>query len=315
MSACSALDLNRLQDLHTSAQEAAGAISSGNTSAAASGKSSGSRSIAADQVGSKAKRQSVLLTSADVLLTCAVQGGQMAKEQADDAAKASAAAVTAAAERCGVPVPQQPVESPVAPPLTPLEQLAWLKLAANAFKAAGWVLEAGQLLLGLGPELDGGKWLAVARKLLKSAADKSAVALMYEQAARQELGLGRISHPGAKASTDKRGTVDDAANAGADDASQTEQTEPADDQAAAAKAYAMAVGLGGMHGSFLTASKLLREALVMYQADNKWADCWRLVNEYEGLRQTLKKEQCDNITLVCQQGCLQCSCWVSATAT
>eukprot|EP00775_Hariotina_reticulata_P001454 gene1454-1796_t len=233
--------MQQLHDLHTSAQEAAGAISSSNTSsAAASVRSIGSRSYAADQ---------------------------------------------------------QPVESPVAPPLTPLEQLAWLKLAANAFKAAGWVLEAGQLLLGLGPELDGGKWLAVARKLLKSAANKSGVALMYEQAARQELGLGRISHPGAKASTNSRGAVDDAANAGAHDASQAEQTEPADDQAAAAKAYAMAVGLGGMHGSFLTASKLLREALAMYQADEKWADCWRLVNEYEGLRQTLKKEQCDNITL------------------
>jgi len=192
-----------------------------------------------------------------------------------------------------VPVPQQRVEGHVAPPLAPMEQLAWLKLAANAFKAAGWILEAGQLLLGLGPELDGGKWLAIARKLLKSASDKSAVAHMYEQAARQELGLGRMAHPGAKTSSDAR-----SAGEGASASQPVQHNLADDDQNAAAKATAAAVGLGGMHGSFLTASKLLREALSVYQADKKWADCWRLVSGYEGLRQTLKKEQCDTIALV-----------------
>lgn len=277
---CAVSVLCHLQDIHTNAQEASGAIANDNSSSTATApagrsKATSAKSAAADNISSKAKRQAMLLAAADVLLTCAVQGATLANRRSADAAAAAIAAITAAAQRAGVPVPQQEVENAVQPPLTPKEQMSWLRLAANAFKAAGRVLEAGKLLLGFGPDIEDGRYWQVAKKLLTSLSNENAaVAAVFEDAARQELGLGRSSR-----------------------SSGSGETGPA----AAAE---------GVHGSFLSASRLLREALALYKQAGMWGDCWRLLNEYEGLRPLLKQKAVDEITLV-SMGCCSSSMWCS----
>jgi len=77
----------------------------------------------------------------------------------DDAAKASAAAVAAAAERCGAPLPQQ-LCGGRGGPADPHGATGLVLAGCQCFQGGGLILEAGQLLLELGPELDGGKWLA-----------------------------------------------------------------------------------------------------------------------------------------------------------
>jgi hypothetical protein len=47
----------------------------------------------------------------------------------------------------------------VAPPVTPQEQTMWLRLTVNAFRQAGWQLEAGRLLLSFGPDYEDGRWV------------------------------------------------------------------------------------------------------------------------------------------------------------
>lgn len=167
-----------LQDLHKSAQQAAGAIgpSSTTTTAAAGakpgGKSSAARSAAAAAQLSATKRREVLLSAADVLLTCAVIGGMLSATHTALASSTSAAAAThlaeiaAAAQRAGLPAARQDVEGAVAPPVTPQEQGMWLRLTVNAFEQAGWQLEAGRLLLSFGPDYEDGRWGAGLRFLL-----------------------------------------------------------------------------------------------------------------------------------------------------
>jgi hypothetical protein len=166
------------QDLHTSAQQAAGAIGPSSTNQAtaapkAAGKSSAARSAAAAANLSLSKRREVLLSAADVLLTCAVTGGMMSalrtpahhtrsagvQADSDSAAAAHLAAIAAAAKRANLPEASHDVEGAVAPPVTPQEQTMWLRLTVNAFRQAGWQLEAGQLLLSFGPDYEDGRYV------------------------------------------------------------------------------------------------------------------------------------------------------------
>lgn len=147
------------QDLHTSAQQAADAAAPTSSTAPARGSKASAARAAATNL-TRAKRQATLLSAADVLLTCAVHGGALAAAQQSDTgavSKASLAAISATAERAGLPVPSSAVEGVVAPPVTPAEQLMWLRLAANAFRQAGWQLEVGRLLLAFGPDFEEGR--------------------------------------------------------------------------------------------------------------------------------------------------------------
>jgi hypothetical protein len=313
-----------LQELHTSAQEASGAAgtttSTTSAPAAAAGRTKPpTRSTAAADV-SKAKEQAVLVAAADALLTCAVIGALTRNQQpllmppaaaaavaggkSEGGVDATAAATTAAtlngmptaaraalaaAVRAGV-IPELHVEGAVAPPLTPNEQLRWLRLAARAFQRADWKLQAGQVLLGLGPE----SW-GQAKKLLKSSGDQAAVAAMFEEVARQELGLG------ARRTSDQGSTV--ATAAGSTTAGTWE--DAADGAASTPSAVGEAGRLGGglmpfgnAGGSFLSASRLLREAFSQYAAAHEYEECWRMLQSYEGLRPLLPRKGVDDIILV-----------------
>lgn len=259
----------------TSSQEASGAIAASTTITTtaniARSKATSARSAAADHLANKARRQTVLLAAADVLLTSAVQGGTLANPKSADDATAAVAAITTAAQRAELPVPMQEVEDAVKPPPTPTEQKTWLRLAANAFRAGGRSLEAGRLLLGFGPDIEDGRYWQAAKKLLRSVSHETTeVAAVFEDAARQELGLGRSSQDGTSGG----------------------EQEPD------AAVGSTVEGAEGLHGSFLSASRLLREALAIYQQAGMWDGCWRLLNEYEGLRPLLKPKTVDEITLV-----------------
>lgn len=221
-------------------------------------------------------RQAALLSAADVLLTCAIAGGNMAADGSDASSAAAHSAIITACERCSLAVPCDPVAGAIAPPIKPDEARRWLQLSANAFKAAGWTLEAGRLLLSMGPDLDAGRYWALARRLLHSVQDKASVALVYEHAARQELGLqARISSSGEAAGADAgdQGDADDGAGA-------------------------KAVVPKGLGGSFMTTSKLLLEALRLYLRSGWYGDCTRMLEAYEGLKPLLKRKEVDEITLV-----------------
>lgn len=86
----------------------------------------------------------------------------MAGQRSPEAVAASIEAIRAAAERAGLPVPSQEVEGAVAPPVTPAEQARWLEMAAKALMQTGNLLEAARVLLGFGPDYDGGRCAAAA---------------------------------------------------------------------------------------------------------------------------------------------------------
>lgn len=71
-------------------------------------------------------------------------------------------------------------------------------------------------------------------------------------------------------------------------------------------AAAAAAVPAGLHGSFMAASKLLREALDAHKQGGRWGECWRLLSDYPGLRPLLREAECDTITLVRN---LRCCCW------
>ena len=202
----------------------------------------------------------------------------------------AARSALAAGQSAGV-IPELHVEGAVAPPLTPNEQLRWLRLAARAFQRADWKLQAGQVLLGLGPECWG-----QAKKLLRSSGDQAAVAAMFEEVARQELGLGtrrRSEQGGFGGSGDGRsgttagaGSWEDAADAAAAG------------EVAGGKAVGGLMPFGMAGGSFLSASRLLREAFNQYAAAHKFEECWRMLQSYEGLRPLLPRKGVDDIILV-----------------
>lgn len=132
------------------------------------------------------------------------------------------------------------------------------------------------------------RYWSLAKKLLKDYAEQAersehklancaAVAAVFEYAARQEMGLGSTS------STDSS-TPDGSAAVGA--------AVPA---------------VSGLHGSFLAAGRLLREALDMYKKAGRWSECWRLLRDYTGLKPLLKTQEIDGITLV---GLFGSSCYV-----
>jgi len=199
----------------------------------------------------------------------------MASSASPTVAASATAAILAAAERCQLAVPQEPVPGAVAPPMKSKEAVHWIRLAANAFKTAGWKLEAGRLLLGMGPDAGEGSFWRQARKWLQECPDKAAVAAVYEQAARQELRL-------EDSSGDKEG----------DGAAMLE---------AGTEAEADGVGAvvpKGFGGGFLSASRLLHDAFKLQLRLNHFDECRRLLAEYEGLQPLLRRKEVDEITLV-----------------
>lgn len=201
----------------------------------------------------------------------------MASSASTTVAASATAAILAAAERCQLAVPQEPVPGAVAPPMKPKEAVHWIRLAANAFKTAGWKLEAGWLLLGMGPDAGEGSFWRQARKWLHECPDKAAVAAVYEQAARQELWL-----------EDSSGDKEDAGTAMLE---------------AGTEAEAEAEGGGavvpkGFGGGFLSASRLLHDALKLQLQEKRFDECRRLLAEYEGLQPLLRRKEVDEITLV-----------------
>jgi hypothetical protein len=113
------------------------------------------------------------------------------------------------------------------------------------------------------------RYWTLAKRLLKESDNKSAVADILEHTARQEMGLpGRTSAQPTAAEGSE--------NAGA----------------------AAALVPAGLHGSFMAAAKLLREALDLHKQAGRWGECWRLLSDYEGLRPLLRDAELDTITLV-----------------
>lgn len=262
------------QEVHTSSQQPSAAAAGGGGASSSNTRRS---TAAASTSSSKLDKQATLVAAADVLLTCAVQGGRMAGSASPHVAAAATAAIQAAAERCGLSVPLEPVQGAVAPPIKPSDALTWLNLASVALRAAGWGLEAARLLLGMGPDADGGSFWNKARRMLHSWPDKAAVAGVYEQAVRQELGLGQRSssrNTGAAADADAAGDELEKDGAGA------------------------AVLPKGFAGGFLNASRLLQEAFRLYKQSKVYAECTRLLAEYEGLRPLLRHREVDEVTLV-----------------
>lgn len=100
-----------------------------------------------------------------------------------------------------------------------------------------------------------------------SAATLAAIATVLENTARQEMGLGMVSSA-------------DAAKQG----SGNEVAKPAIP--------------AGLHGSFVAASRLLKEALEMNKKAGRWSECWRMLSDYEGLKPLLKDKEVDEYTLV-----------------
>jgi hypothetical protein len=177
--------------------------------------------------------------------------------------------ILTACEGCGLAVASEPVPGAIAPPMRPDEARRWLHLAANAFKAAGWALEAGQLLLSMGPERDGGRYYDAAKRLLHAVADKAAVAQVYERAGLQQMGLSS----GGSAGAAQGGT--------------------------AAESWDAATPAAGSGSSgFLSASKLLHDALRLYVTAGCVDDAWRLLQQHEGLTRLLRDKEVDDIALV-----------------
>lgn len=250
-----------VQELYTSQQSSAAAATASRRSGATA--SSGT---------------SEYVATADVLLNCAVHGGSLASSMDQRVVGPATAAILAAAEACGLSVPEEPVPGAVAPPIKPQEVTHWLKLAARAYKEAGWRLQAGQLLLGMGADADGGDHWRTARQILRFAEDKAEVARIYEQAARQEL------QPTSSRSAQGLGP---------------DSTQGADAEAAVlAEAAGSAVPKGLLGGSFLSASRLLHDAYRLWLALGRFDECRRLLQQYEGLKPLLKGRELDELTVV-----------------
>lgn len=273
-----------LQEFFTNTADSSTAAAAGSSSAAVK-RSTGTTNSSSNSTVVKLDRRSALLAAADVLLSCAVHGGSMAGSADKRVVQDAHAAILTAAERCGLSVPEEPVSGAVAPPIKPPEQSQWLKLAAHSLKLAGWRLQAGQLLLGLGPDADGGNFWRAARKILREADDKAEVAKIYEQAARQELQLttaGGTSHGGSSADAPGSSTQGDKDAAGA----------------MLVEAAGAAVPKGLLGGSFLSASRLLHDAYKLHLALGRYGECRRLLMQYEGLKPLLKPREVDEFTLV-----------------
>jgi hypothetical protein len=247
-----------LQELYTSTQEASAAAAS-----------TGKRGTAGSSSSSRLDRREALVAAADVLLTCAVEGGNMARSAAPEVAARTRAALLAAAERSWLSVSPEPVVGAVAPPITSPEALRWLQLSARAFKAAGWKLQAGQLLLGLGDE-DGGIHRRAARRLLQECEEKREVARIYEAVARQEMGLS--------ASGDDAGTDAEAAGSGS----------------------SRAVVPKGVSAGFAASSRLLLDAWRIHLSLADYDKCRQLWQQWPGLKSLHKEREIDEFNMVRQ---------------
>jgi len=177
------------------------------------------------------------------------------------------AAIQAAAERCGLAVPLNAVPGAVAAPITSEEAMKWLSLAARAFDAAGCKIEAGRLLLGMGPAAGGGNFLRLARKLLLDGCrvDEAArvlVAGMFEEAAQREL-----SQEGSHSARDP---VHGSSSAG----------QPAE------------------AGGAVPASRLLHDAFQLHLKSKQYDECKRLLQQYPYLQRALPPKSRDDVELV-----------------
>jgi hypothetical protein len=265
-----------LQEFYTSTQQSSAASTTSSSTAAKRGSTSTS--------SSPLDKKHTLLATADVLLTCAVQGGLMAGSASTQVAASASAKIQTAAARCGLPVPQESVAGAVAPPINDKEAVQWLKLSANALKAAGWKLQAGQLLLTMGPDLDRGSFRRSARRLLMyECEDREAVAKVLEAVARQELGRDSGTDSNVEA------VPGEAAAADAD----TDSDAEADADAAGSPVVPR-----GFSQGFLFASKLLLDAYKIHLAHRKYDKCRRMLQQYEGLESLLDKREVDEVTLV-----------------
>lgn len=247
-----------LQELYTSTQEASSAAAAGTGKRGAAG--SGSNI-------SRLERKQALVAAADVLLTCAVEGGNMARSAAPQVAARTRAALLAAAERSGLSVPQEPVAGAVAPPITLPEAVRWLQLSARAFKAAGWKLQAGQLLLGLGPNADNGSYRRAAHRLLQECEEKKEVARIYEAVARQEMGLSASGDTGT-------------------------------DAEAVGSGSSLAVVPKGVSAGFAASSRLLLDAWRIHLSLADYDKCRQLWQQWPGLKSLHKEREIDEFNMV-----------------
>lgn len=253
-----------LQELYTSTQEASAAANTGKRGAAGSGSNI-----------NRLDRKEALVAAADVLLTCAVEGGNMARSAAPQVAARTRAALLAAAERSGLSVPQEPVVGAVTPPITSPEAVRWLQLSARAFKAAGWKLQAGQLLLGLGPDADSGSYRRAARRLLQECEEKKEVARIYEAVARQEMGLSASGDAGT-------------------------------DAEAAGPVSSRAVVPKGVSAGFAASSRLLLDAWRIHLSLADYDKCRQLWQQWPGLKSLHKEREIDEFNMVCEATGCQC---------
>lgn len=214
---------------------------------------------------SKAERQEVLAPIAHQLLACAIQGGL-----GHAGAAAAAASLLGPASGSSSKPLIEPLDVPgaVAPPLTPAEQTSWLKLAAQVLQKAGWPLEAGRVLLVMGPE-----HVPAARRVL-STVPKAEAARLYEQMVRAEL-LGA-------AAGDNRTT----SGSSSTDASNTNAVPGGN------------IAPLQLQGSFMAAAAALKEAFCLYRDGGEPAECWRLLQEYQPLRDVLPPDDQDRALLV-----------------
>jgi hypothetical protein len=150
----------------------------------------------------------------------------------------------------------------VAPPLTPAEQTGWLKLAAQVLQKAGWPLEAGRVLLVMGPE-----HVPAARRVM-STVPKAEAARLYENMVRAEL-LGSAAADNTTAS----GSGSSSTNSG--------EIRPLQ-----------------LQGSFMAAAAALKEAFCLYRDGGEPGECWRLLQEYQPLQDVLPPDDQDRALLV-----------------